>query len=43
LHYPHLQDRLQVEAHAGKGHGHYASELADDTGKRQGDNDPDPF
>ncbi len=44
LHYPHLQDRLQVEAHAGKRHEPYAgvSELGGTGGRRQGPNDPDP-
>ncbi|WNV76750.1 cytochrome c oxidase subunit I [Geodermatophilus sp. DSM 44513] len=42
-HYPHLVERLQREAHAGKGHGRYTSELAGGTGPRQGVNDPDPF
>ncbi|KQS54816.1 cytochrome C oxidase subunit 1 [Geodermatophilus sp. Leaf369] len=42
LHYPHLQRRLQEEAHAGKKHGPYASELLEGTGARQGANDPDP-
>ena len=41
-HYPHLLQRLQDEAHAGKSKGHYASELVSGTGPRQGDNDPDP-
>ncbi|TFV64541.1 cytochrome c oxidase subunit I [Geodermatophilus sp. DF01-2] len=41
-HYPHLVDRLQQEAHAGKSKGHYASELMNGTGPRQGDKDPDP-
>ena len=43
LHYPHLKDRLQAEAHAGKAHEPYASELLDDTGSRQGPADKDPF
>ena len=42
LHYPHLKDRLEAEAHAGGKHGTYAREMLDDTGKRQGANDPDP-
>ncbi len=41
-HYPHLIDRLQNEAHSGKRHEPYVSELVDDTGRRQGPNDPDP-
>ena len=43
LHYPHLRERMEAEAHAGKKHGPYASELMDGTGARQGANDPDPF
>jgi cytochrome c oxidase subunit 1 len=42
LHYPHLQERLQVEAHAGKRHEPYASEVGLTNGRRQGPNDPDP-
>ncbi|MCV2491579.1 cytochrome c oxidase subunit I [Geodermatophilus sp. YIM 151500] len=44
LHYPHLRQRLEDEAHAGKRHGPYGgvSELVPGTGPRQGDNDPDP-
>jgi cytochrome c oxidase subunit 1 len=42
-HYPHLLERLQVEAHAGKGHTPYANNVVtDDTGPRQGPRDPDP-
>jgi cytochrome c oxidase subunit I len=43
-HYPHLLERLQREAHAGKRHEPYAgvSELGGTTGPRQGPNDPDP-
>jgi cytochrome c oxidase subunit 1 len=41
-HYPHLIERLQVEAHAGRRHEPYASELVGSTGPRQGPNDPDP-
>jgi cytochrome c oxidase subunit 1 len=43
-HYPHLLDRLQEEAHAGKRHEPYAgvSEVVGGTGHRQGPNDPDP-
>jgi len=41
-HYPHLLQRLQDEAHAGKRHKPYASELVGGTGPRQGPNDPDP-
>jgi cytochrome c oxidase subunit 1 len=43
-HYPHLIERLQVEAHAGKRHEPYGgvSELVGGTGPRQGPNDPDP-
>ncbi len=40
-HYPHLVERLQDEAHAGKRHAPYVSELIPGTGKRQGPNDPD--
>jgi cytochrome c oxidase subunit I len=42
LHYPHMQERLQREAHGGKRHTPYASELVGGTGTRQGPNDPDP-
>ncbi|WP_455428510.1 hypothetical protein [Klenkia terrae] len=42
LHYPHLRDRLDREAHAGGKHGTYASEVLEGTGKRAGPNDPDP-
>jgi cytochrome c oxidase subunit 1 len=42
-HYPHLIERLQVEAHAGKGHQPYADDmLGSSTGPRQGPRDPDP-
>nr|WP_305852304.1 cytochrome c oxidase subunit I [Blastococcus sp. PRF04-17] len=41
-HYPHLLQRLQDEAHSGKRHAPYASELVGGTGPRQGPNDPDP-
>ncbi|TFV68453.1 cytochrome c oxidase subunit I [Blastococcus sp. CT_GayMR20] len=43
-HYPHLLERLQVEAHAGKGHTPYADNVAGDAtaGPRQGPRDPDP-
>ncbi|TFV78243.1 cytochrome c oxidase subunit I [Blastococcus sp. CT_GayMR19] len=41
-HYPHLLQRLQDEAHAGKRHAPYASELGGTAGARQGPNDPDP-
>jgi cytochrome c oxidase subunit I len=42
-HYPHLIERLQVEAHAGKGHTPYATDVLGDatTGARQGPRDPD--
>ncbi|CAB4930955.1 unannotated protein [freshwater metagenome] len=43
LHYPHLKERLDAEAHAGKKHDPYASELLSGTGKRAGANDPDPL
>src|SRR6201746_650248 len=42
LHYPHLKDRLQVEAHAGKRHEPYAAEAGLTGGSRAGANDPDP-
>ncbi|GAB4083150.1 cytochrome c oxidase subunit I [Modestobacter muralis] len=42
LHYPHLKDRLQVEAHAGKRHEPYAPEAGLTGGSRAGANDPDP-
>jgi cytochrome c oxidase subunit I len=42
LHYPHLKDRLQVEAHAGKRHEPYAGEAGLTGGSRHGPNDPDP-
>ena len=41
-HYPHLVERLQAEAHAGKRHTPYAAELGGTAGRRQGPNDPDP-
>ncbi|WP_456609367.1 aa3-type cytochrome oxidase subunit I [Blastococcus sp. SYSU DS0619] len=43
-HYPHLAERLQAEAHAGKRHEPYGgvSELVGDSGPRQGPKDPDP-
>jgi cytochrome c oxidase subunit I len=41
-HYPHLLQRLQDEAHAGKRHEPYADELVGGQGRRQGPNDPDP-
>ncbi|UOY01613.1 aa3-type cytochrome oxidase subunit I [Blastococcus sp. PRF04-17] len=42
-HYPHLIERLQVEAHAGKGHSPYADSVVDgESGPRQGPRDPDP-
>ncbi|SNS33946.1 cytochrome c oxidase subunit 1 [Geodermatophilus pulveris] len=41
-HYPHLVERLQREAHAGKRHDPYAAELGATGGSRQGPNDPDP-
>jgi cytochrome c oxidase subunit 1 len=41
LHYPHLRERLDAEAHAGRGKP-YASELIAGTGTRQGSSDPDP-
>jgi cytochrome c oxidase subunit 1 len=44
-HYPHLLERLELEAHAGKKHGH-APALANATvgsdGPREGHRDPDP-
>jgi len=42
LHYPHLRDRLEMEAHAGKRHTPYAGEAGLTGGSRQGANDPDP-
>jgi cytochrome c oxidase subunit 1 len=42
LHYPHLKERLQVEAHAGKRHEPYAADAGLSAGSRQGPNDPDP-
>jgi cytochrome c oxidase subunit 1 len=43
LHYPDMVERLQLEAHAGKGHTPYAENVVGDatTGARQGPNDPD--
>jgi cytochrome c oxidase subunit 1 len=42
-HYPHLIERLQLEAHAGRGHEPYADHLVDSSsGPRQGPRDPDP-
>ena len=41
-HYPHMLQRLQDEAHSGKRHAPYASELGGTAGHRQGPNDPDP-
>ncbi|CCG05677.1 cytochrome c oxidase subunit I [Blastococcus saxobsidens] len=41
-HYPHLRERLQSEAHAGRRREPYASELTAGTGSRQGPADPDP-
>ncbi len=41
-HYPHLLQRLQDEAHAGKRHEPYADQLVGGSGPRQGPNDPDP-
>jgi cytochrome c oxidase subunit I len=41
-HYPHLLQRLQDEAHAGKRHEPYADQLVGGQGPRQGPNDPDP-
>jgi cytochrome c oxidase subunit 1 len=42
MHYPHLIDRLQDEAHAGRRQEPYASELVGGTGPRHGPQDPDP-
>ena len=42
LHYPHLAERLQLEAHSGGRREPYASELSVGSGARQGPNDPDP-
>jgi cytochrome c oxidase subunit 1 len=41
-HYPHLLDRLNAEAHAGRRQEPYASELVPGTGPRHGPKDPDP-
>jgi cytochrome c oxidase subunit 1 len=41
-HYPHLAERLQNEAHAGKRRRPYVPELIAGTGRRQGPDDPDP-
>ncbi|MEI4271375.1 cytochrome c oxidase subunit I [Klenkia sp. LSe6-5] len=41
LHYPHLRERLDAEAHAGRDQP-YASEAMTGTGTRQGRSDPDP-
>jgi cytochrome c oxidase subunit 1 len=41
-HYPHLIQRLQDEAHAGKRHEPYADQLVGGHGARMGPNDPDP-
>jgi cytochrome c oxidase subunit 1 len=41
-HYPHLKERLQNEAHAGKRREPYSRELIGGTGRRQGPDDPDP-
>jgi cytochrome c oxidase subunit 1 len=41
-HYPHLKERLRVEAHAGKRREPYVRELIGGTGRRQGPDDPDP-
>jgi cytochrome c oxidase subunit I len=41
-HYPHLVERLHAEAHAGKRHVPYASNVGLTDGRRQGTNDPDP-
>jgi cytochrome c oxidase subunit 1 len=43
MHYPHLLERLQVEAHAGKSHGPYTDDIVGGgSGPRQGPRDPDP-
>jgi cytochrome c oxidase subunit I len=42
MHYPHLRQRLQDEAHAGKKHEPYADQIVGGQGPRQGPNDPDP-
>ena len=41
-HYPHVKERLQNEAHAGKRRAPYGRELIGGTGRRQGPDDPDP-
>ena len=42
MHYPHLRQRLQDEAHAGKKHEPYADQIVGGQGRRAGPNDPDP-
>jgi cytochrome c oxidase subunit 1 len=42
-HYPHLQERLRNEAHAGGRRQPYTSGLIGGTGPRQGPDDPDPM
>ncbi|WP_299960157.1 cytochrome c oxidase subunit I [uncultured Modestobacter sp.] len=42
LHYPHLMDRLQMEAHAGRHNAPYAKEAGITGGARQGPDDKDP-
>jgi cytochrome c oxidase subunit I len=41
MHHPHLAERLEVEAHAGRRTEPYTGELTDHTGRRQGAKDPD--
>jgi cytochrome c oxidase subunit 1 len=42
LHYPHLTERLHLEAHSGRRTRPYVGELTGETGPRQGPNGPDP-
>jgi cytochrome c oxidase subunit 1 len=42
LHYPHLAERLQLEAHSGRRGDPHTGELTDHTGRRRGPVDPDP-
>jgi cytochrome c oxidase subunit 1 len=41
-HYPHLIERLQAEAHAGKSHTYTDNVVGAGSGPRQGPRDPDP-
>jgi cytochrome c oxidase subunit 1 len=42
LHYPHLAERLELEAHSGSGPTGPINLAGAETGRRQGANDPDP-